>query len=461
MSQNYSEKPKNNMPKREAFINGLRGRHTVARAWQTFYFFSNIFALGILVLLLLYIADGVFGYIAVEYKTQPSELSEKSLSDLTETELVTIVQEKVPAQLVKVLLRDTLSQVPNTDFTKKPMSEVLAGKVYDPAIADTLLNDLTQEQLAKILGDNLSQGELLTAIEELVLQPQIKENWRLFESIFNASAIQEQVKTELPNAELSFHSWLNGGFLTNKINENPFATGISQAIFGTLIVVGIAVLLAFPLGVGAAIYLEEYTSDNWINKFIETNIRNLAGVPSIIYGMLGLFIFVRVLEPLTSGAIFGVVGTNGRTLMSGGLTLGLVILPVIIINAREAIRAVPPSLREASFGLGGTKWQTVSQIVFPQAFPGILTGVILGISRAIGETAPLIVSMGAVTFISSDVTTAFQRAPVIPLIIYGWTSDSDPLVQSLAPAAILTLLIMLLLINSVAIVLRNRYTNRI
>ena len=169
--------------------------------------------------------------------------------------------------------------------------------------------------------------------------------------------------------------------------------------------------MAFPLGVGAAIYLEEYARDNWLNRLIQTNINNLAGVPSIIYGILGLAIFVRALEPLTSGAIFGVgdpTTANGRTILSAGLTLALLVLPLIIINAQEAIRAVPSSLRQASYGLGATKWQTIWHHVLPNAIPGILTGTILAISRAIGETAPLVV-IGASTYITFDPSIALLQ----------------------------------------------------
>jgi phosphate transport system permease protein len=167
----------------------------------------------------------------------------------------------------------------------------------------------------------------------------------------------------------------------------------------------ITILFAFPIGVLAAVYLEEYATDNWLNRLIKTNINNLAGVPSIIYGLLGLAIFVRALEAFTSGKIFGVLedptSANGRTILSAGLTLGLLILPLLIINAQEAIRAVPVSLRQASFGLGATKWQTVWHHVLPNAISGILTGTILSISRAVGETAPLVV-VGASTFINLD-----------------------------------------------------------
>jgi phosphate transport system permease protein len=215
------------------------------------------------------------------------------------------------------------------------------------------------------------------------------------------------------------------------------------------------VLVAFPLGVASAIYLEEYATRSWLHRLIQTNIDNLAGVPSIIYGMLGLAIFVRALGPLTSGAAFGVSDSNGRTLLSASLTMALLILPVIIINAQEAIRAVPGSLRQASYGLGGTRWQTVWSHVLPAALPGILTGAILGVSRLVGETAPLIV-VGASTYIVSDPSGPFSKFTVLPILIYNWTTRPQAEFHNLAAAAILLLLALLLTMNAVAVILRNR-----
>jgi phosphate transport system permease protein len=211
--------------------------------------------------------------------------------------------------------------------------------------------------------------------------------------------------------------------------------------------------------VGAAIYLEEYGGSSRAAQIIETNINNLAGVPSIIYGMLGLAVFVRAFEALTSGRIFGVVDpttANGRTVLSAGLTLGLLILPLIIINAREAIRAVPNSLREAGYGLGATKWQTIRAHVLPNAIPGIMTGVILAVSRALGETAPLVV-IGASTFIVIDPNSPFSKFTTLPIQIYQWTSRPQPEFQHLAAAAIVVLLVLLLAMNATAILLRNKY----
>jgi phosphate transport system permease protein len=213
----------------------------------------------------------------------------------------------------------------------------------------------------------------------------------------------------------------------------------------------------------AAIYLEEYaTADNWLNRLIQTNINNLAGVPSIIYGILGLAIFVRALEPVTSGSIFGAVDpttANGRTILSAGLTLGLLVLPLIIINSQEAIRAVPGSLRNASYGIGATKWQTVWSHVLPNAIPGILTGTILAISRAIGETAPLVV-VGASTVILLDPNGPFSKFTTLPIQIYQWTTRPQDEFRFIAAAAIITLLILLLSLNATAVLLRNRFSRR-
>ena len=217
-----------------------------------------------------------------------------------------------------------------------------------------------------------------------------------------------------------------------------------------------------PVGVGAAVYLEEYGGNSWYNRLIETNINNLAGVPSIIYGLLGLAVFVRALEPFSSGAMFGTADpatANGRTIVAAALTLALLILPLIIINAREAIRAVSKALREASYALGATKWQTIWNHVLPNAIPGILTGSILAISRAFGETAPLVV-IGAATFIVIDPNSPFSKFTTLPIQIYQWTSRPQEEFKHLAAAAILVLLVLLLALNATAIWLRNRYSQR-
>ena len=293
-----------------------------------------------------------------------------------------------------------------------------------------------------------------------MVEPEAAATWSLFDSLFHKAEINAEVAEKYPNAELMFTSWLNGDFLVSPQSADPERAGVRTAVFGSLWVVAITILFSFPLGVGAAIYLEEYAGDKWFNRLIQTNINNLAGVPSIIYGMLGLAIFVRALEPLTSGAFLGSVDpttANGRTILSAGLTLGLLILPLIIINAQEAIRAVSGSLRQASFGLGATKWQTIWHHVLPNSVPGILTGTILAVSRALGETAPLIV-VGASTFITFDPESPFSKFTTLPIQIYQWTSRPQDEFRNIAAAAIIVLLVILLSLNGIAVVMRNKYS---
>ncbi|NJN44768.1 MAG: phosphate ABC transporter permease PstA [Anaerolineae bacterium] len=289
--------------------------------------------------------------------------------------------------------------------------------------------------------------------------------WPLSESLFNRQDIFSEAVREFPSADVKFISWLDQQFVSTPQSNTPEEAGVRTAVLGSLWVIGVTILFSFPLGVGAAIYLEEYANAGGrINRIIQTNINNLAGVPSIIYGMLGLAIFVRVLETITSGTLFGVVDdpttANGRTILSAGLTLGLLILPIIIINAQEAIKAVPHSLRQAAFGLGATRWQTVWNHVLPSALPGILTGTILAVSRAIGETAPLVV-IGASTFITFDPEGPFSKFTVLPIQIYQWTSRPQGEFHNIAAAAIIVLLILLLSLNATAVILRNRFTQRI
>lgn len=235
-------------------------------------------------------------------------------------------------------------------------------------------------------------------------------------------------------------SWLSWQLITEMPSRIPEQAGMNSAIWGSIWIVLGSAILSFGLGLGTAIYLEEYAEKNRWTAFIQTNISNLAGVPSIVYGLLGLVVFVNWMH-------------MGRSVLAGAFTMALLILPIVVIASREAIRAVPLSLRQASYGLGATKWQTIRSHVLPVAFPGILTGVILGMSRAIGETAPLLVVGGAsqVLFRPSSPTDPFM---VMPLQIYNWTGRPQPEFEHLAAAAIIVLMIVLLIINSVAIGLR-------
>ena len=487
---------------------------------------------------------------------------------------------------------------PLGELTKEALTEILAANITSGVgrklerqrrfFDDRLVfeKQATWDQLCASIAPAPPSGcsaaprdhnDVLGLVLENVIQPKIKQTWSLVDSLLHRGAISAETAIKYPSAELEFRSWISPFFVTNPQSSQPEIAGVRTAILGSLGVILITILFSFPVGVGAAIYLEEYANKkNRLNGLIELNINNLAGVPSIIYGMLGLAIFVRVLEPMTSGYLFsnralpenqivqmiqtsskiklevdedgnfvkvpdnekaitngqlrslidtfhdaretswgnfdttplesaervakalgivlqavpadappntiplpqqsklsdaqfkGLVNglnnasrveLNGRTILSAGLTLGLLILPVIIINAQEAIRAVPKSLRQASFGLGATKWQTIWSHVLPMALPGILTGTILAMSRAIGETAPIVV-IGASTFIQSDPSGPFSKFTVLPIQIYQWTSRPQPEFKSLAAAAIVVLLILLVTLNGMAVYLRNRYAQK-
>lgn len=339
--------------------------------------------------------------------------------------------------------------------------------------ADTMVCDTEEAFQARCAGDAPPTGCTLeprshrnveTLISTDVIQPVVLKSWFLIDSLRNRTEIAATIARDFPSADMVFRRWLTLDFILSPQSSVPELAGVRTAILGSLWVVAIAILFGFPLGVGAAIYLEEYADKtNRVNQVIQTNINNLAGVPSIIYGLLGLAVFVRALEPITSGCAFGVVDcttANGRTILSAGLTLGLLVLPVIIIGSQEAIRAVPSSLREASMGLGATKWQTIWSHVLPNAFGGILTGVILGMSRVIGETAPLVV-VGASTFINTDPTGPFSKFTTLPIQIYQWTARPQATFLNIAGAAIIVLLVLLLLLNATAIILRNRYSKKL
>jgi phosphate transport system permease protein len=233
------------------------------------------------------------------------------------------------------------------------------------------------------------------------------------------------------------------GFLTETPSRFPERGGVRPAIIGSLYLGLIVLLVAVPIGVGAALYLEEYAPKTWWTALIEVNIGNLAGVPSIVYGLLGL-------------AVFNYILNFGPTLISGALTLALLSLPVIIVTSREAIRAVPDSLRSASYGLGSTKWQTIRHHVLPYAVPGILTGVIISVSRAIGDAASLIV-VGAVSFLTFD-PGLFQRFMALPIQIFSYITRPEPGFANAAAATIIVLIVLILALNAVAIYLRQLYS---
>ncbi|MDM5331009.1 phosphate ABC transporter permease PstA [Neobacillus sp. CF12] len=240
--------------------------------------------------------------------------------------------------------------------------------------------------------------------------------------------------------------YLDLQFLQSLPSRKPENAGVYAALIGTIWLMAVVAPVSLLLGVGTAIYLEEYAKDNAITNFIKVNISNLAGVPSIVFGLLGLTIFVRALA-------------LGTSVLAAGLTMSLLVLPVIIVASQEAIRAVPNQLREASFGLGATKWQTIVRIVLPAAIPGILTGGILALSRAIGETAPLVV-LGMPLFLAFLPRTFLDSMTVLPLQIYNWTGRPQVEFHALAAAGIIVLLVMLIIMNSIAVLIRNKFQKR-
>ena len=240
-------------------------------------------------------------------------------------------------------------------------------------------------------------------------------------------------------------------FLTSPSSARASQAGVLQGIVGTIMMGVFVSLFAFPLGIMSAVYLEEYAPDNRLTRFINVNIRNLAGVPSVVYGILGLSVFVI--------ALAGVTG--GRSMISGGLTLAILVLPIVIITSAEAVRAVPQSLREGGYGIGASRWEVTRSLVLPAAAPGILTGTVLSLSRALGETAPLIL-VGAVlggfsTGNQSLIEQVFGRFTAMPVIVYDWARKPQQAFVDLTAAAIIVLLVITLLANAIAIYLRNRY----
>lgn len=403
-----------NLPTDEALIRNISWRRQVGKFWRSMLLSSLVIALVALALLLYKITDATFGYVALEYRQPPAELlGNRALDEVSQPELVTILQDNISTGRFRKLDREA------------PVAE-------------------------------RSKDEVYTLVLEEVARQRVVHTWTLTDSIFRRASIEQAMGDKYQDATLEFRSWLSWGFLNTPMSSRPDFSGVRTAILGSLWMIGLTILIAFPLGVGAAIYLEEYAGRNRFNRIIQTNINNLAGVPSIIYGMLGLSIFVRALNVVTSGRMVGLDNDNGRTILAAALTMALLVLPLIIINAQEAIRAVPNSLRQASLAIGATKWQTIWHHVLPVAFPGILTGNILAMSRAIGETAPLIV-VGASTYIVTDPDGPFSRFTALPILIYNWTSQPQDEFRKIAAAAIVVLLVMLLSMNSVAIVLRNRF----
>ncbi|MFO8044015.1 MAG: phosphate ABC transporter permease PstA [Alkalispirochaeta sp.] len=387
----------------EEIMANLQRRRLRGKVWQVLFYLATSIAVLALIVLLLNIFNSVFGYVLIENEVEPETLvASGNLEDMENRELIQLLEEN----LSEGLIRRFNSEIPL---------------------------------------DERNTVELALLVQERIISPTVIESWSLAESLFQQEMIRQEHE-EHPEAVLQFRSWLTMDFLRAPQNPRPQFAGIRTAFLGSLWMILIVMVISFPIGVASAIYLEEYASaDKWYNRVIEVNIYNLAGVPSIIFGLLGLAIFVRLLGGIT----------QGRTIISAGMTLSLLILPIIIINSREAIKAIPTSLRESSYGLGATKWQTIWHHVLPASFDRILTGTILAISRAVGETAPLVV-VGASTFITVDPESIFSKFTTLPIQIYQWSARPQEQFRNVAGAAIIVLLVLMLTMNAAAIITRNR-----
>ena len=396
------------------------------RIMAVLFLSSTIFAVLCLATLLFSVLDQTAGYVLIEYKVDPADVfpldangNPVPIDSLDSASLVNLLKENLGARRIKAL---SIEQSLETRQKKE---------LVDLAIAE-------------------------------ILEPEVVRTWNFSESILSKKAILKWAVENGNNGDLTFRYWLSPHFLKSSQSSNALFAGIRSAIIGSVLTITLTLFIAFPFGLGAALYLEEYAPNNALNRIIKINIYNLGGVPSIIYGMLGLGIFVRWMSPVTSGALFGIVDSSaagdGRTILSAGLTLSLLILPTIIINAQEALRAVPRSLRESGFALGATKWQVIASHVLPASMDRILTGTVLAVSRGIGESAPLIL-VGASTFLTKDPTGIFSRFTTLPIQIYQWTSRPQAEFRNVAAAAIITLIILLMSINATAIVLRNKFSS--
>ena len=404
----------------EGFRPNLAARQGRGSRWKTAFLAATVAAVLFLALLIASIVDKSFGYVLTMAEVEPS----------------TLVRAGLPLE-----------------------------RQDSAALAGTLRDNISRRLAIKLEAESplatRPRAELLELILSEVVKARVVATWSLSESLLARGRIEDFRRAEAPEGRLYFRAWVNPSLLANPQSSTAILAGLKGAILGSLLTILFTVAMALPLGVGAAIWLEEYALDSRLNRIIQTNIYNLAGVPSIIYGMLGLALFVRALEPLSSGAVFGLAGgadggSSGRTIISASLTLAILILPVVIINAQEAIKAVPAGLRQSSLAVGATKWQTILHHVLPASLDRILTGAVLAISRALGETAPLVV-VGASTFLSQDPTGPFSKFTTLPIQIYQWTARPQPEFRNLAAAAILVLLVLLLSLNAAAIFARNKY----
>lgn len=449
-------------PSDQEYHDHLKGRRRRATGFQMFCLLMLTIAVLALATLLYTIINDSFGLTAVVNQNDPEQVvadlgydpGTTTLGDLSYDELVDLLAANVSSGVGRRLEREQRFYEDRLVFEDESTWIEICSSDEPPAGCNK--------------GPR-SASDVLQLVNERVIAPDVIASYPLVPSLLDPEVFQQEVAEGFATgrygdytedqARIEWRAWFNWTFITSSAHATPELAGIRTAILGSAWLVLITVLFAVPVGVGAAIYLVEFAKPSRFNDLVQTNINNLAGVPSIVYGMLGLAVFVRVLEPLTSGALFGVQGENGRSILSAGLTLGLLTLPVVIIASQEALKAVPDSLRQAGLSLGATKWQTVRSQVLPVAMPGVLTGTILAVARAIGETAPLIL-VGAASFITSDPSGPFSSFTALPIQIFQWTSFPQEEFRNIAAAASIALLVLLLTLNALAVILRNRYSRR-
>jgi phosphate transport system permease protein len=453
MSVDALERPVEELYPTDAEYLGLLGKRRRRAQWfQAFCLFMLTIAVLALATLLYSIINDSFGLTAVVAANDPDDVvaslgydpAEIAIDDLSHDELVTLLEQNVSSGVGRRLEREQRFYEDRLVFEPEDSWMEICASDEPPSGCDR---------------SPRSQQDVAELVYQRVVAPDVIASNPLVPSLLDPESFEQEVAEGVESGRydvafedigFEWRAWFNWDFITSPATDTPETAGIRTAILGSAWLVLITVLFAVPVGVGAAIYLVEFAKPSRINDLIQTNINNLAGVPSIIYGMLGLAIFVRAVEGVT----------GGRSVLSGGLTLGLLTLPVVIISAQEALKAVPDSLRQAGLGLGATKWQTVRSQVLPVAIPGIMTGAILAVARAIGETAPLIL-VGASGFITSDPTGPFSRFTALPIQIFQWTSFPQEEFRNIAAAASIALLLLLLTLNAVAVILRNRYSRRV
>lgn len=465
MSVTAPERTREYFPTEDEYQGLLDRRSRRARLFQVACLLALMIAVVALATLLYTIVNDSFGLVAVVNERDPDAIvadlghdpETVDLVDLEFDEMVGLLETTVGSGVGRRLERDQRFYEDRLVFESDELWAEICSSDAPPIGCTTGPRD---------------HANVYSLVVERVVVQDVIAAYDLVPSLVNPKGFDEEIAAGFEagrfgeytadQASVEWRAWFNLNFLRSPQSATPEVAGIRTAILGSAWLVLITVLFSVPVGVGAAIYLVEYAKPSRLNTFLQTNINNLAGVPSIIYGMLGLAVLVRIFEPFTSGAIFttGVPpAENGRTVLSAGLTLGLLALPVVIISSQEALRAVPDSLRHAGLALGATRWQTVRSQILPVALPGILTGTILAMARAIGETAPLIL-VGAASFITSDPTGPFSKFTALPIQIFQWTSFPQIEFQKLAAAASIALLLLLLTLNAAAVILRNKYSRR-